>query len=409
MKFRPQLVVLAAMALTLPIGLVPQPAAAAIGGLVWSDEFNAAAGTPPNSGRWSYDVGGGGWGNQQLEYDTSSTNNVAHDGAGNLVITARRENAGLSCWYGPCQYTAARIKTQGKFTQRWGRFEARLRIPRGQGLWPAFWMLGDNIGSVGWPNSGEIDIMENIGREPNTVHGSLHGPGYSGGNPLTGQYGIGSPFADAFHTFAVDWGPTFVTWYVDGVAYQTKTSSQTNGNPWVFDHPFFLILNVAVGGTWPGSPTAATVFPQTMAIDYVRVYAWTDGGGGGGRVGQITGVGGKCVDVAGSGTANGTAIQLWTCNGTNAQRWTVGTDGTIRALGKCMDITSAGTANGTKIQLWDCNGTGAQVWQAQSNRTLRNPQSNRCLDATGASSADGTRLQIWDCGTGANQLWNLPA
>ncbi len=128
-----------------------------------------------------------------------------------------------------------------------------------------------------------------------------------------------------------------------------------------------------------------------------------------GRTGPITGYGAKCIDVAASGTANGTAIQLWTCNGTNAQRWTVGTDGTIRALGKCMDITSAGTANGTKIQLWDCNGTGAQVWQHQSNRTLRNPASGRCLDATGPSSADGTRLQIWDCATSANQLWNLPA
>jgi chitinase len=126
------------------------------------------------------------------------------------------------------------------------------------------------------------------------------------------------------------------------------------------------------------------------------------------RVGQITGIAGKCVDVAANGTANGTAIQLWTCNGTTAQRWTVGTDGTLRANGKCMDVTSAGTANGTKIQLWDCNGTGAQVWQAQANGTLRNPASNRCLDATGPSSADGTRLQIWDCFGGTNQVWRLP-
>jgi chitinase len=129
----------------------------------------------------------------------------------------------------------------------------------------------------------------------------------------------------------------------------------------------------------------------------------------GDRVGQITGIAGKCVDVAGAGTANGTAIQLWTCNGTNAQRWTVGTDGTLRALNKCMDVTSGSTANGARVQLWDCNGTGAQVWQAQSNGTLRNPQSNRCLDATGPSSADGTRLQIWDCFGGSNQVWRLPA
>ncbi len=128
-----------------------------------------------------------------------------------------------------------------------------------------------------------------------------------------------------------------------------------------------------------------------------------------GRTGPITGIGGKCVDVAGANSANGTAIQLWTCNGTNAQSWTVGSDGTLRALGKCMDVTAAGTANGTVIQLYDCNGTGAQQWQAQSNGTLRNPASGRCLDATGPSSADGTRLQIWDCFGGSNQVWRLPA
>ncbi|MDO3705777.1 glycosyl hydrolase family 18 protein [Micromonospora sp. C28SCA-DRY-2] len=128
-----------------------------------------------------------------------------------------------------------------------------------------------------------------------------------------------------------------------------------------------------------------------------------------GRTGPITGIAGKCVDVAAASTANGTAIQLWTCNGTNAQRWTVGTDGTLRALGKCADVASGSTANGAKVQLWDCNGTGAQVWQAQANGTLRNPQANKCLDATGNSSADGTRLQIWDCFGGANQVWRLPA
>ncbi len=127
-----------------------------------------------------------------------------------------------------------------------------------------------------------------------------------------------------------------------------------------------------------------------------------------GRTGRITGIAGKCVDVAAASTANGTAVQIYTCNGTAAQTWTVGGDGTLRALGKCMDVTSAGTANGTKIQLWDCNGSGAQVWQAQSNGTLRNPVSNKCLDVTGNVSTDGTRLQIWDCFAGANQRWVLP-
>ncbi|MEV6375575.1 glycosyl hydrolase family 18 protein [Micromonospora musae] len=142
------------------------------------------------------------------------------------------------------------------------------------------------------------------------------------------------------------------------------------------------------------------------------IYDTVMGGGGNppptGRTGQITGIGGKCVDVAAANPANGTAVQLYGCNGSNAQRWTVGSDGTLRALGKCADVTSAGTTNGTKIQLWDCNGSSAQVWQAQSNGTLRNPQSNKCLDATDNSSADGTRLQIWDCFAGANQRWVLP-
>ncbi|MFD7734988.1 ricin-type beta-trefoil lectin domain protein, partial [Kitasatospora phosalacinea] len=129
----------------------------------------------------------------------------------------------------------------------------------------------------------------------------------------------------------------------------------------------------------------------------------------GGRTGQITGYGGKCVDVAAASSANGTAVQLYDCNGTTAQQWTTGTDGTVRALGKCLDLTSGGTANGTQAQLYDCNGTGAQQWQAKSDKTLVNPASGKCLDATGPSSANGTRLQIWTCAASANQQWNLPA
>src|SRR5690242_5733645 len=334
---------------------------AAIGGLTWADDFSGAAGTAPDPGRWAHDTGGGGWGNNELEYYTDSTGNAALDGAGHLVITARKENpAGYSCWYGSCQYTSARLLTSGRFTQQYGHFEASIKIPRGQGLWPAFWMLGDNIGSVGWPNSGEIDIMENIGREPNTVHGSMHGPGYSGGNPLTGSYSLpgGQAFADGFHTFAIDWAPGSVAFSVDGVVYERHTPADTNGNQWVFDHPFFIIMNVAVGGNWPGSPDGSTVFPQQMVVDYVHVYA-NDTGGGGGGSGPITGYGGKCVDVAGANSANGTQVQLWTCNGTSAQQWTMSSDGTVRALGKCLDVSGGGTANGTKVQLWDCNGTGA--------------------------------------------------
>jgi beta-glucanase (GH16 family) len=382
---------------------------AALGPLVWADDFNGPAGSAPDASKWGHETGGGGFGNNELEYYTTSTSNAALDGNGHLVITARKENpAGYGCWYGSCTYTSARLNTAGKFTQQYGHVEARIQLPRGQGIWPAFWALGSNIGTVGWPNSGEIDIMENIGSQPSVNHGSLHGPGYSGCCPLTGTYTLpnGQAFADGFHTFAVDWSPNQVSFSVDGNVYERQTSADTNGNPWAFNHPFYLLLNVAVGGNFPGPPNSSTSFPQQMIVDYVHVYAQSTGGGG--PTGQITGYGGKCVDVSGANTANGTKVQLWTCNGTNAQQWTVGTDGTIRALGKCLDVSGAGTANGTKVQLWDCNGTGAQSWR-RSGTQLINTNSNRCLDATGVNSADGTPLQIWDCTGGANQQWNVPS
>jgi beta-glucanase (GH16 family) len=411
---------LAALAAALAAAVVgPAPRARAdIGGLTWSDEFNGAAGTSPDPARWKFDIGGHGWGNNERQYYTDSTRNAAHDGAGNMVITARRENpANLPCHYGTCEYTSARLLTQDRFTQAYGRFEARLKIPRTQGIWPAFWMLGNDIGAVGWPTSGEIDIMENIGREPTIVHGTLHGPGYSGGAAIGAAYSLpgGAAFADAFHTFRVDWEPGVITWWVDGVQYQRRTPADLGGNRWVFDHPFFMILNIAVGGLWPGFPDGTTVLPQTMTIDYVRVYAYTSGGPNPpppppptGRTGQITGFGGKCVDVAGAATTDGTAVQLWTCNSTAAQRWTVGTDGTIRALGKCLDVSGGSTADGARVQLWTCNGTGAQRWTITTSRDIVNQQANKCLDATGVSSADGTRLQTWSCTGGANQKWTAP-
>ncbi|MBN1171679.1 MAG: family 16 glycosylhydrolase [Micromonosporaceae bacterium] len=386
-------------------------ASAAVGGLVWADDFNGAAGSAVDSSKWNYDTGGGGWGNQELEYYTSGNANAALDGNGNLVITARKETpAGSSCWYGTCQYTSARLLTSGKFTKQYGRMEARMKLPKGQGIWPAFWALGDNLGSVGWPNSGEIDIMENVGKEPGTVHGSLHGPGYSGGNPLTGSYTLpnGQAFGDGFHTFAVDWAPDSITWYVDGIQYSRHVPADAGSNTWVFGHPFFLILNVAVGGTWPGSPDATSTFPQQMVVDYVHVYEYTSGGAVSGATGRITGIGGKCVDVAAASTANGTAIQLYDCNGTNAQQWTIASDGSIRALGKCMDVTSGSTANGALVQLYDCNGTGAQQWAVSAAGDIVNIQANKCLDAKDVSSANGTRLQIWECSGGTNQKWTVP-
>lgn len=240
---------------------------------IWQDEFDGPAGATFNRTKWTADTGGNGFGNQEREFYTTNTDNVALDGSGHLVITARVDSS-HTCWYGTCRYTSARLKTQGLYAHAYGRFEARIQIPRGQGLWPAWWMLGANIGSVGWPQSGEIDIMENIGREPTIVHGTAHGPGYSGGN------GIGAPdtlaqgaFADHFHVYAVSWQPNQIVWSMDGQVYHRLTpASLPAGAHWVYDQPFFLLLNVAVGGSWPGDPDSTTTFPQQMVVDYVRVF-----------------------------------------------------------------------------------------------------------------------------------------
>ncbi|MET8172794.1 family 16 glycosylhydrolase [Streptomyces clavifer] len=384
--------------------------AAAAGAQTWADEFDGAAGSAPDRSKWTLETGGSGNGNNELQYYTDSTRNASLDGNGNLVITAQKNtDSGLRCWYGTCQYTSARLNTAKTFTQAYGRYEARIKIPRGQGIWPAFWMLGDDLGSAGWPNSGEIDIMENVGHEPGTVHGTVHGPGYSGGGGITASYSLpnGKAFADDFHTFAVDWSPDAITWSVDGQTYQTRKPADVNGNKWVFDHPFFIVLNLAVGGNWPGSPDGSTSFPQKMTIDYVRVSTSDSSGGGGSRTGAIKGIGGMCVDVAGASSADGTPIQLHDCTGVDAQKWTTGSDGTVRALGKCLDVQGGSTAAGAVVQLYTCNGTKAQQWTHTAARDLTNIGSDKCLDARGNSSADGTRLQTWTCTGAANQKWTV--
>jgi len=244
--------------------------------LVWDDEFNGPAGAPPDQGKWSPDVGGNGWGNEQLEYDTDNQN-VYQDGQGNLVLEARKSNPeGLQCWYGPCDYTSARITTSGHFSFTYGRLEARIKIPYGQGLWSGLWLLGSNVATVGWPLCGEVDIMENIGMEPASIHGSVHGPGNLDdtytlfSNPYTLPHGA---FADGFHTFALQWDPGHLSFFVDGMNYATfDRTSLTDQRNWVFNHPFNIILDVAVGGGFPGNPDPTTVFPQKMYVSYVRLY-----------------------------------------------------------------------------------------------------------------------------------------
>jgi beta-glucanase (GH16 family) len=260
----------------------PPPSAAAPAGytLVWADEFNAPDGTAPDPQKWTYDLGGNGWGNHELESYTNHPQN-AQSKSGSLVITARRESVTYQA--GTRDYTSARIKTQNLFAQAYGRFESRIKIPKGEGLWPAFWMLGEDISTIGWPRCGEIDIMENIGKEPASVHASLHGPAAPGSDPankkvtanLTQKFSLlNNPnLSDDFHVYAVEWEPGTVRFFVDKENYATFTRSEwPQDAPWPFDHKFFLILNLAVGGDWPGSPDANTVFPQQMLVDYVRVY-----------------------------------------------------------------------------------------------------------------------------------------
>jgi beta-glucanase (GH16 family) len=239
--------------------------------LDWNDEFE---GNKLDHGRWAEEVGGHGFGNHELQFYTSRPENLRLSN-GNLVIEARRE-----AWEGN-NYTSARIRTAGLKERVYGRYEARIQIPRGQGIWPAFWLLGADIESRGWPRCGEIDIMENIGKEPATVHGTIHGPGFSG------DKGFGAPnslesgaFADGFHVYAVEWEPREIRWYRDDILYHVARPDLVKGE-WVFEHPFFVILNLAVGGDWPGNPDASTTFPQRMLVDYVRVYRRASSGASG--------------------------------------------------------------------------------------------------------------------------------
>jgi beta-glucanase (GH16 family) len=245
--------------------------------LIWSDEFAQPDGSAPASTNWTYDLGGNGWGNSELEsYTSRRTNSWIENGC--LIIQAQKENyTGTDNI--PRNYTSARLKSQAKQSWAYGRIEARVKVPYGQGIWPAFWTLGTNITSVNWPTCGEIDIMENIGREPTLAHGTIHGPGYSGGNGITSQVTVpgGKNLADDFHLFAIEWETNRIRWFLDNVQFfQVTPANLPPGTTWVFDKPQFILLNVAVGGQWPGNPDATTIFPQRMTIDYVRVYARTN-------------------------------------------------------------------------------------------------------------------------------------
>jgi beta-glucanase (GH16 family) len=230
--------------------------------LIWQDEFDGDVIDPE---KWVMEIGGHGWGNNEKQFYTDHPENVRLED-GHLIIEAHNE------FFIRRHYTSGRIKTQGLFSFTYGRFEARMKLPYGQGIWPAFWMLGEDIDQVSWPKCGEIDIMEHIGSEPRKIHGTVHGPGYSGGG------GVGhfktfpeNSLYEEFHVFAVEWEPEVIRWYVDDELFFTLTPAQVPGD-WVFDKPFFMLINLAVGGFWPGNPDDTTQFPQQLTVDYVRVY-----------------------------------------------------------------------------------------------------------------------------------------
>ncbi|MBF0409132.1 MAG: glycoside hydrolase family 16 protein [Candidatus Riflebacteria bacterium] len=232
--------------------------------LVWEDEFNAPE---LDSSKWVCETGGHGWGNNEKQFYTNRPENVRIEN-GSLIIEARKEE------YNNSAYTSARLKTLGKKSFKYGRIEARIILPKGKGVWPAFWMLGDDIQKegVGWPNCGEIDIMEYLGHEPCRVYGTVHGPEYSGAKGISSQFNLASgEFCDGPHDFSIEWDENQIQWYVDGTHYKTVTKDMVPGK-WVFDHPHFILLNVAIGGNWPGEPDKTTVFPQKMQVEYVRVY-----------------------------------------------------------------------------------------------------------------------------------------
>ena len=269
---------LVAGTLLAPLGHVVVPTSP-----IWQDEFAGPAGAAPDRTRWVLEIGNNpwgdgveqrGWGNDELQYYTDSTRNAALNGTGQLVITARREQAANShCWYGKCQYTSTRITTRGRFSQKYGRFEARIKMPAGGGLLPAFWMLSD---TDEWPDGGEIDVAEFVAQDSDTARGTVHGPGYAAGRKdLSFRYRLadGSSIPDAFHVYAIDWEPNRIGWSVDGVEYGFVTPESVAPGRWVFNASnFHLLLNLAVGGEWPGSPAASVPFPQDMVIDYVRAY-----------------------------------------------------------------------------------------------------------------------------------------
>ena len=387
---------------------------------VFSDAFAGSSGSGVDS-QWQYDTGAGStFGTGEIETMTNSTSNVHLDGSGDLDITALGSG---SSW------TSGRIQTtdQSISAPAGGELEVTASIKQptgGVGYWPAFWMLGPGQ----WPENGEIDIMEDV-NSLSELSGTVH-CGTDPDGPCNEPDGIGSGLVgcsgcqSGYNTYTMILNRTntsaeSITFYLDGNSYFTVTESQVGTSTWqaAFDHGMEIILDLAMGGSYPNgvcgctSPSSSTASGGTMSVQYVAAYS-TSGGTttGGSGTGEITGYNGLCLDDRGASTALYNPVQVYTCNNTAAQQWTVVESGSlIEDYGMCLDVDGGGTADGTTVDLYTCNGTGAQVWEPQSDGALYNPASNKCLDDTGYGGS-GTQLQIYDCtANDAAQVWTLPA
>lgn len=394
--------------------------------LQWSDEFNASAGTYPSAANWTYDLGNSGFGNPEIEnYCAPGSSaspcvanqpNAYQDGKGNLVITAIRNASG--------QWTSARLKTQGLKQFTYGRIEARMKLPVGDGFWPAFWMLGADINSTPWPGCGEQDILEWVqSYSPTTTSSTTHGPGYSGANGIGAKFLFpnGGRVDDGnYHVYGVIWGPNSIQYYRDSPSnvFETLTSSTIpSGGTWVYNNPFFLLLNLAIGsGGFPGSTDSSTPATATMLVDYVRVYQSSTAKSLNGThtLTPQNATGLRLDDKSGS-TASGNAIDVYTANGTAAQSWSISSTNVSPAGyynlategGYCL--TASGTASGSAVVLDPCNGSTAQAWNAVSTGSTFefNPANNpsNCLDVQANGTASGTIVQTWSCNSGSNEEW----
>ncbi|AEV84140.1 glycoside hydrolase family protein [Actinoplanes sp. SE50] len=383
----------------------------------WRDDFTGDVVDPT---RWGYDVGPGPQFGDAAERETytDSRANAYLDGAGHLTIDARAD-----CAAGSCAYTSARLRTGTLFSQRYGRFTARIQVPAGAGVWPAFWAQGD---TGQWPANGEIDVMDDgaPGENGTVAHGGPIGPrGTTGtctirngdGSTTADWYGVGgesrlpsgASLTGGYHVFSTDWYPDHISTWVDGLLYSIafRADVVAAGCTWPFDQPFWLLLNVAVGGGWPGPPVdppASGVYAR-MKVDYVEVSAPRDtpatAATGPIRGRQATA---DCLDVWHSGTADGTAVDSYPCNGSTAQQWTTATDGTLRAFGRCLVVTAAGQA-----QLATCTGAAAQRWIAESDGGLRNASTGTCL-TTGTGIPAPLTLAACTRSRYPTQAWSPP-